>query len=316
MSAPFSKSALIGRFAPSPTGPLHFGSLVAAVASYLEAGEGQWLVRIEDVDAPRAIPGMAEQQLEALSAYGFAWDGAVIRQSDREPIYQVALEKLMNAGLAYPCVCTRSQLAANPNARVGMDGARVYPGTCSHWQLGDPVPAGAAWRFRVGGLDLPAWEFVDRIQGVVTQQLAKDVGDFVLRRADGCTTYQLAVVVDDLAQGVTQVVRGADLLDSTPRQLALISALGGAAPAYAHVPVAINGAGEKLSKQTLAGALPICNEVERVAQLWAALDFLGQKPPKALLATSQSAIWSWAKTSWLLKNVTKKHYLPLPLSIK
>ena len=296
---------IIGRFAPSPTGPLHFGSLVAAVASYLEAADGQYLLRIEDVDRPRAVSGMAEQQINALRAYGFEWDGEVVRQSDREPIYQAALQQLITAGLAYPCVCTRSQLASHAHARVGIDGARIYPGTCSHWQPGDAVPAGAAWRFRVGGFEAHEWMFEDRIQGIVSQQLARDVGDFVLHRADGCTTYQLAVVVDDLAQGVTQVVRGADLIDSTARQLALIDALGGQAPSYAHLPVVVNDAGEKLSKQTLAQSLPIDAESDRVAALWAALDFLGQEPPANLLKASQLRLWEWARAHWAIHKVPR-----------
>lgn len=308
-----SATPIVGRFAPSPTGPLHFGSLVAAVASYLEAAAGEWLLRIEDVDRPRAIAGMAEQQIETLRAYGFAWQGEVVRQSEREMRYAAALQRLIEAGLAYPCVCTRSQLAAHAEARIGVDGARIYPGTCRHWQYGDPVPAVAAWRFRVGGLDAPAWSFTDRVQGVVQQQLARDVGDFVLHRADGCTTYQLAVVVDDLAQGVTQIVRGADLLDSTPRQLALIYALGGTAPDYAHLPVAVNQAGEKLSKQTLAKALPMTAERERVRMLWTALNFLGQQPPEALLSAAQSDLWVWAKAHWSIACVPKSRAQLLPL---
>jgi len=310
-----SLQPIIGRFAPSPTGPLHFGSLVAAVASYLEAAAGQWLLRIEDVDRPRAVAGMAEQQIETLRVYGFEWDGEVVCQSEREPIYQAALHKLIEAGLAYPCTCTRSQLANDADARIGIDGARIYPGTCSHWQPGDVVPENAAWRFRVGGLDAPEWSFEDRIQGKLSQQLARDVGDFVLHRADGCTTYQLAVVVDDLAQGITQVVRGADLIDSTPRQLALIEALGGRVPSYAHLPVAVNQAGEKLSKQTLAEALPIATEGERVKTLWTALNFLGQQPPEALLMAAQSELWMWAKAHWSIERVTKIRAKLLPLDI-
>ena len=312
MSEDLPSALIIGRFAPSPTGPLHFGSLVAAVASYLEARRGQWLLRVEDVDLPRAVAGMAEQQMEALRAYGFSWGGISFRQSEREPVYLDALQMLITAGLAYPCVCTRSQLASHADARIGIDGARIYPGTCSAWQPGDAVPAGAAWRFRVGGLGAPEWSFEDRIQCTVGQQLARDVGDFVLRRADGCTTYQLAVVVDDLAQGVNQVVRGADLIDSTTRQLALINALGGHAPSYAHVPVAVNDAGEKLSKQTLAKGLPVLDERARVSTLLAALNFLGQDPPQALGSAPQAEVWAWAKSEWSLARVPSKRHLPLP----
>ena len=307
MSEDLPSTTIIGRFAPSPTGPLHFGSLVAAVASYLEARGGQWLLRIEDVDRPRAVAGMAEQQMDALRAYGFMWDGQVMRQSKRESVYQDALQKLIAAGMAYPCVCTRSQLANHADRRIGIDGACIYPGTCSSWKAGDAVPAGAAWRFRVGGLDALEWSFEDRIQGKVSQQLARDVGDFVVHRADGCTTYQLAVVVDDLAQGINQIVRGDDLIDSTARQLALISALGGRPPSYAHVPVVVNDVGEKLSKQTLAQALPVDQEADRVAALWAALEFLGQAPPANLGKTSQQALWDWAKAHWAFCRVPRVH---------
>jgi glutamyl-Q tRNA(Asp) synthetase len=288
--------------------------MVAAVASYLEAKRGQWLLRIEDVDQPRSVAGMAALQQGALDAYGFAWNGEVVQQSARETLYKKALTTLIEAGYAYPCTCTRSQLAGHTDARFGIDGARIYPGTCSHWQLGDVVPDGAAWRFRVGDQNAAEWSFTDVIQGVVRQQLARDVGDFVLHRADGCTTYQLAVVVDDLAQGVTQVVRGADLLDSTARQMALITALGGRVPEYVHVPVAVNADGEKLSKQTLATAIPIGNEEERVAQLWHVLDFLGQDPPIELAKVTQSALWCWAKLTWRIEKVAKQRCLALPVS--
>ena len=293
----------IGRFAPSPTGPLHFGSLVAAVGSFLDARitGGRWLLRIEDVDRPRTVPGMVEQQLVALEAYGFEWDGPVLRQSERDVLYQSALDRLIAAGLAYPCTCTRSRLAAEPGVRYGVDGL-VYPRHCASWQPGMPVPLGAAWRFRV---PLGEIAFDDRIRGCRTQNLQHDVGDFPLLRVDGCFTYQLAVVVDDLAQGVTDVVRGADLIDSTPRQIALIHALGGAAPTYAHLPVVTNAAGEKLSKQTCAPALDVESETARVEQLWRALDFLGQRPEKALRTASQATLWAWAHAHWQLARVPR-----------
>lgn len=291
----------IGRFAPSPTGPLHVGSLVAAVGSYLDAraSGGRWLLRVEDVDRPRAQAGVAEAQIDTLAAYGFEWDGPVWRQSERSAIYQVALEQLIHAGAAYPCTCTRSRLAAEPAVRQGVDGL-VYPGHCAGWRVGDPVPAGAAWRFRVPRGTLG---FEDRIRGYLEQDLVRDVGDFPLLRADGCFTYQLAVVVDDLAQGVTDIVRGADLLDSTPRQIALIKALGGAVPTYAHLPVVTNAAGEKLSKQTQAKPVPVADEAERVAQLWQALAYLGQRPDPALRQASQATLWAWARAHWSLARV-------------
>lgn len=291
----------IGRFAPSPTGPLHFGSLVAAVGSYLDAraSGGQWLLRIEDVDRPRTVPGMVEVQMATLEAYGFTWDGPVIRQSEHSDRYQGALDRLIMAGLAYPCVCTRSQIAATAGVRKGVDGL-IYPGNCANWRIGRPVPASAAWRFRVPP---GVVGFEDRVLGYRQQDLQSDVGDFVLLRADGCFTYQQAVVVDDLAQGVTDVVRGADLIDSTPRQIALIRALGGAVPSYAHLPVVTNAAGEKLSKQTLAQAVPVNDEVLRVSMLWQALDFLGQRPEPALRHASQQTLWAWALAHWSLAHV-------------
>ena len=293
----------IGRFAPSPTGPLHLGSLVAAVGSYLDAraAGGQWLLRIEDVDTPRTVPGMIELQIETLEAYGFAWAGPILRQSDRFAVYQAALNQLIAAGQAYPCTCTRSQIATSPAVRRGVDGL-VYPGTCADWQPGMAVPSNAAWRFRVpqGSVD-----FNDRIRGRGVQNLRHDVGDFPLLRADGCFTYQLAVVVDDLAQGVTDVVRGADLIDSTPRQVALIRALCGEVPTYMHLPVVTNDAGEKLSKQTMAQPLPVANEGARVEQLWQALALLGQQPDTNLRQASQATLWAWAMTHWSVARVPR-----------
>lgn len=291
----------VGRFAPSPTGPLHFGSLVAAVGSYLEARaqQGQWLLRIEDVDRPRARHGVAEAQVAVLDAYGFEWDGVILRQSERDAVYQAALDRLIAAGRAYPCTCTRSRLAAEPGTRQGIDGL-VYPGHCAAWRPAEPVPAGAAWRFRVPAGDIG---FDDRIAGHRSQSLVREVGDFPLLRADGCFTYQLAVVVDDLAQGVTDVVRGADLIDSTPRQIALIQALGGKALSYAHLPVVTNAAGEKLSKQTQAAAIPVDHEAARVDQLWLALQFLGQRPEASLRLASQAELWAWARAHWSLSTV-------------
>jgi glutamyl-Q tRNA(Asp) synthetase len=273
--------------------------LVAAVGSYLDAikTQGQWRLRIEDVDTPRTVPGMVEWQINALTAYGFVWDGDVERQSTRSAKYQSALDDLIASGSAYPCTCTRSQIAAVPGVRTGVDGL-VYPGICAHWTPGDPVPAGAAWRFRVPQGMIG---FTDRICGSQQQDLQQDVGDFPLRRADGCYTYQLAVVVDDLAQGVTDVVRGADLMDSTPRQVALIRALGGTVPTYAHLPIVKNSDGDKLSKQTRAGAIPFEDEADRVSQLWQALDFLGQSPPQQLKISDQSTLWAWAKAHWDLQ---------------
>jgi len=254
----------VGRFAPSPTGPLHFGSLVAALASYLEARsvKGKWLVRMEDLDKPREQPGAADAILRALDALGLHWDGAVAYQSRRTSLYQDALERLR--AHTYPCGCTRSEIA---DSALASDGARVYGGSCR-----GGLPQGKtarALRVRAQG----EIRFTDRVQGPQAQQLERDVGDFVLWRADGQFAYQLAVVVDDAEQGVTDVVRGADLLDSTARQIHLQRLLGCATPRYLHVPVAMNAAGEKLSKQT--GAEPM-DAGRRGDALRRAFAFLGQ----------------------------------------
>jgi glutamyl-Q tRNA(Asp) synthetase len=283
-----------GRFAPSPTGPLHFGSLIAALGSFLEARRcgGEWLVRIEDVDAPRTAPGATTAILRALERYGLHWDGPVLYQSRRTAHYQAALDRLSSAGLAYPCTCTRRELAGCPRGR---DGAPIYPGTCRAGPRQPDRPR--AIRLQVTDVLI---QFRDDIQGEYGQRLEREVGDFVLRRADGLFTYQLAVVVDDAAQGVTQVVRGADLLDSTPRQMVLQRLLELPTPDYAHLPVAVDGRGDKLSKQT--GAPPL-DERDPGPTLWAALRFLGQQPPPALAREPPAVILAWALTHWRLERV-------------
>ncbi len=288
------KKAYRGRFAPSPTGPLHFGSLVAATGSFLEARTrgGEWLLRMEDVDAPRCSSAAADAILRALEACGFEWDGAPVWQSRRGEAYAAALERLKPGGRVFPCACTRRELA---DSMLAPDGAAIYPGTC---RGGLPVGRSArAWRLRVGDARIA---FDDAIQGPMTSDLATDAGDFVLLRADGLFAYQLAVVVDDAEAGVTDVVRGADLLQSTARQILLQQCLGVATPAYAHLPVAVNAAGEKLSKQTLARPL----DVGRPApSLVAALDFLGQAPPPELAAADVATVWDWAVVNWRLARV-------------
>jgi glutamyl-Q tRNA(Asp) synthetase len=239
----------IGRFAPSPTGPLHFGSLVAALASYLAARSagGKWLLRMEDVDPPRAQPGAADGILRALDKLGLEWDGPVIYQSTRLERYRAVLDDLALRGFAYPCACTRRELE---DSALAIDGSRIYPGTCRRGLA--PGKAARSMRARTHGAPIG---FGDAVQGWREQRVETEVGDFVLLRADGIPAYQLAVVVDDLDQGITDVVRGADLLDSTARQIHLQRLLGARTPRYAHVPVAVNAAGEKLSKQT--GARPL-----------------------------------------------------------
>jgi glutamyl-Q tRNA(Asp) synthetase len=238
-----------GRFAPSPTGALHAGSIAAALASWLDARAhgGQWLLRMEDIDPPREVPGAAQAIIDVLAACGMTSDAPVLLQSSREAAYAAALDRLAQRGAVYPCACSRTEIDQAALAQGLPPG--VYPGTCRHGLGGRPA---RAWRLRV-----PAGEvaFEDRAAGRLAQDVAREVGDFVVRRADGPWAYQLAVVVDDAAQGITHVVRGADLLDNTPRQIVLQRALGLAAPRYLHVPVVVNAQGEKLSKQTGATAI-------------------------------------------------------------
>jgi glutamyl-Q tRNA(Asp) synthetase len=263
----------IGRFAPSPSGPLHFGSLVAALASWLDAraAGGRWLVRIEDLDQPRVQPGAADDILRTLERLGLYWDGEVIFQSRRAPVYEEALSRLRDT---YLCGCSRREIADSA-VSLAADGAQVYPGTCRAGLA--PGRAARSLRVRVAGSIL----FLDRVQGRLAQDLAREVGDFVLRRADGQFAYQLAVVVDDAAQEVSDVVRGADLLDSTPRQIYLQRLLGFPTPRYLHVPVVLDAAGDKLSKH--AGARPIGKD-----DLQRALRFLGQPPGGTLAAAVQA----------------------------
>lgn len=243
-----------GRFAPSPTGPLHFGSLVSALASWLDARAhgGAWLVRVEDIDGPRTVPGAAEEILSTLEHFGMHADEPPVWQSDRIARYQEALEQLKAAGLVYPCGCTRKEIADSLLHVHARNTTLAYPGTCRSGLHGKPA---RAWRLRVPDGDAAVITFEDRWQGKQTQNLATEVGDFVLRRADDQWAYQLAVVVDDADAGITHIVRGADLMDSTARQIYLQRCLGVPTPEYLHVPVVTNDQGEKLSKQNGATAL-------------------------------------------------------------
>jgi len=278
-----------GRFAPSPTGPLHFGSLVAAVGSFLEARScgGEWLVRMEDLDLPRTVPGAADDILRTLDAFGLHWDGEVMVQSARNEAYRAALAELEKLGAVYPCACTRKEIA--DSALSGIDGP-VYPGTC---RAG--LPEGRAPRAMRVHTDSTLVNFEDALQGHISQILEAEVGDFIVRRADGLFAYQLAVVVDDAEQAITHVVRGADLLDSTPRQIYLQKLLSLPTPAYLHLPVAVNERGEKLSKQTLAPAVSTANPV---GVLFEILVFLNQAPPEELKDADLGAFWKWAIAHW------------------
>lgn len=284
----------IGRFAPSPTGPLHAGSLVAALASWLDARAhgGQWLVRIEDVDAPRCIPGADQRILEQLATCGLAPDAPVLWQSQRGNAYQAALDRLVAKGWAYPCGCSRKEIE-DAQALLGHTRERhhaaVYPGTCRRGLNGKVA---RAWRLDVqrviDDLKLPTplvWQ--DRLLGKQQQDVAKEVGDFVLRRADGLWAYQLAVVVDDAAQGITHIVRGADLTDNTARQIVLQHTLGLSTPHYMHTPLVLGENGEKLSKQNGAEALDVNDPL---AALNTAAKVLGLMP---CLSTVEAALQRW-----------------------
>ncbi len=285
MAAP-EPTQYVGRFAPSPTGPLHFGSLLAAVASYLQAKSrsGLWLLRVEDIDPPRQQEGAIEEILTALELYGFEWDGPVTYQSENAARHHQVVAELQAAGLAYPCSCSRRDLAT---AKQGPLGA-IYPGTCRNGCQGDEFAV------RVRTDDVPI-EFVDALQGTQCQRLETASGDFVIRRRDGLIAYHLAVVVDDFDQGISEIIRGIDLLDSTPRQIHLQRLLDYRTPAYLHIPVAENAEGQKLSKLTGAPAIPL-EKINRT--LVTALKALGQQPPPELAMSSLDEIWIWSIKHW------------------
>lgn len=281
-----------GRFAPSPTGPLHLGSLLAAVASYVDARahQGTWLVRIEDLDRPREVPGAADEILRTLEAFGLAWDEPILYQRHRAPAYQDALDRLARGGSVFHCGCSRAEIARA--GRQGLEGP-IYPGTCR-----DGLPAGRAprsARFRVASEPVG---FNDRIQGPQRQDVAGAVGDVVLKRADGPHAYQLAVVVDDAWQGITHVVRGADLLQSTPRQILLQRALGVSQPAYAHIPLILDAHGRKLSKSLDAAPVDRRDPLPSLRLVWS---LLGQTAPPPDL--DLASFWGWTIGQWRIEDV-------------
>ena len=339
-----------GRFAPSPTGPLHFGSLVSALASWLDARahDGTWLVRIEDIDGPRTVPGAAEDILRTLDQFGLHADEPPLWQSGRTALYQQALEQLRGTGLVYPCGCTRREIGDSLLHVHARNTTLAYPGTCRNGLHGKPA---RAWRLRVpdgnaagsvagmtmgdagrhgvrspttntgesvgtripgGTAELGGWStatitFDDRWQGLQTQNLATEVGDFVLRRADDQWAYQLAVVVDDTDAGITHIVRGADLLDSTARQIYLQRCLGVPTPTYLHVPVVTNSTGEKLSKQTGATALDTSRPLDALhaAAVHLELDMDGERH-ESLEAFYDAATRSWARQMESLGRTQRK----------
>lgn len=278
-----------GRFAPSPTGPLHFGSLVTALGSFLESKSrnGIWLVRMEDLDTPRTAPGAPDNILHTLESFGLYWDETVIYQAQRTSAYRDALEQLKHSGMSYPCACSRREIS--DSALHGIDG-QIYPGTCRLGIVADRQAR--AWRVRTVSNKI---EFDDALQGRISQDLENEIGDFVILRADGLFAYQLAVVVDDAFQGITNIVRGTDLIASTIRQIWLQRLLNYTTPAYMHLPVAINAQGEKLSKQTMAQ--PVTNK-NTPQTLLLALAFLQQNPPAELADYKTDEILTWAIAHW------------------
>jgi glutamyl-Q tRNA(Asp) synthetase len=287
----------VGRFAPSPTGPLHLGSLATAVASYLDARHagGQWILRIEDLDVAREVPGAADRILKQLDALGFRWDGAVVFQSERLELYRLALAQLRAQELVYECSCSRRD-------RGGADDAGGYAGTC---RMGPVRPGPTATRFRA---DLaPAGPFHDRLHGLVEVD-ATAQGDPIIRRRDGCFAYQLAVVVDDAEQGVTDVVRGDDLLPSTGWQRSLQRALDLSEPSYAHLPLVCEHDGTKLSKS--AHAVAVAPEFAAPELLWKVLGLLKQQPPAELAGAPPESLWDWACTNWRINALRNVASLP------
>ena len=277
--------AVVGRFAPTPSGPLHFGSLLAALASWLDVRSqgGRWLLRIEDIDPPRCPPGISDTIIQQLDAFGLYHDGTVEYQHDHDSDYQMALDALVNGGMAYPCSCSRKE----------WQHFSVYPGWCRHGPLHSERDV--AWRLRtdIGVPDI-CWQ--DRRLGHQRWSLPA-LGDVVLKRRDGLWAYQLAVVVDDARQGITDIVRGADLLDNTPWQIRLQQALGYPTPRYLHLPLVVAANGQKLSKQNMAPALPLQDHAVRPL-LHEALTLLGQSPEQALRHAPVSNQLSAAINSW------------------
>lgn len=282
---------VVGRFAPSPTGPLHFGTLLAALGSYLLAkcAGGRWLLRIEDLDPPRVVPGSAAAMLSLLEQLGFEWDGEIIYQSQRFERYRQVLEQLREQGRLFDCNCTRREILASA-PHLGEEGP-VYPGTCRNGTSGKRVEC--AVRLRVPD---EIFSYCDGILGEQNQNLETEIGDFVLHRVDGLFAYQLAVVVDDIDAGITQIVRGADLLSSTPRQIYLYQCLDVVPPDYFHLPLAFGDNGKKLSKRN--GDIGLVSIKNGSKMLWRALEFLGQSPPDELFDSSPKELLCWGRENF------------------
>ena len=292
-----TKPTLRGRFAPSPSGPLHFGSLIAAVGSYLIAKYhgAEWQVRIEDIDPPREVEGATDTILRQLEAFGLHWDGPIIYQSENIPRFNDILETLKQTGLLYACNCTRKKINTLSN-----DGR--YPNICENKNL--PFEGDVAWKLRHGD---GSYHFYDQIQGACEFDNGLYQEDFTVKRKDGLIAYQLAVVVDDINAGIDHVVRGIDLLDSTPRQLRLYEVLNKPEPLWYHLPLAVNQEGNKLSKQNHAKAI---NSQKPSKQLYQAIDFLGQKPPITLKQEPPEVIIDWAIEHFSLESIPRQQQIP------
>ena len=293
-----------GRFAPSPSGPLHFGSLIAAVASYLEAitNQGEWLLRIEDIDPPREITGAADLIIEALDCHGFEWTGPVLYQSLQIEAYEALSDSLLEQGIAYRCQCSREDIRAlNPHMSAT---GPVYPGTCRPLNLQRDDSTAMAIRLKMTDMNI---RFMDLLQGETDCQLSRDIGDIVLRRKDGLIGYSLAVVADDERQGITDIVRGCDLLPLTPAHIFLQQQLNFNVPSYMHIPLAMHPDGQKLSKQSGADAINIKTPSENLIR---SLQFLGQNPPNEIINAPVADIWQWARNHWHPDNLATKHQLP------
>lgn len=295
-----------GRFAPSPTGPLHFGSLVTALGSFLQAKSqgGEWLVRIEDIDPPREVAGSADDILRTLEAFHLYWDGPVLYQSRRSDAYDAALEELASMGHSFPCACSRKSIADAllKNAAHQDQRPSIYPGTCR-----EGLPHGARARALRVKVSPQTIVFDDLIQGKIETQLDREVGDFVIKRADGYHAYHLAVVIDDAHQGITEVVRGMDLIESTPHHLYLQQLLGYPSPRYAHLPIAVNEEGEKLSKQTHATPTDKRNPGPTLAN---ALSFLGHQPDPTVISAGPEELLNWALENWNLDKIPDQPSIP------
>jgi len=293
---PDSKSTnYIGRFAPSPTGPVHYGTLVAAVGSYLQAKthNGQWLIRMEDVDITRKVDGADSDILHTLESFGFEWDGEVIYQSRLTEYYEQALQQLVSQSLVFPCLCSRKQLAQSQSA--------IYPGSCRRRLL--PEAHEHALRLIANDVNI---EFDDKVMGKQSQNIKQQCGDFIIKRRDSLFAYQLAVVVDDARQNISEVVRGADLLSSTPRQIYLQQLLNYPVPRYCHLPLALDNKGYKISKSEGASRIDLRHKEK---QLVSVLDFLGQQPPADLAECTINDIWSWALEHWDIRQVSSNLHI-------